>query len=44
MISIPNISDSDGAMFSFCIDCGRIYGFNKEDVKQAIDSYVNDEN
>ncbi len=37
MPGFPSITDSDGCMFDLCIECGMIYGFDKEALKAAID-------
>ncbi len=37
MPGFPSITDSDGCMFDLCIECGVIYGFDKEALKAAID-------
>jgi len=43
MCHIPNITYSDGVMLHFCVECGRIFGFDRKAVAKAIQEIENED-
>lgn len=37
------LGDGDGCAFDLCIECGKIYGFDRDELKKCIERYEEEE-